>query len=200
MLAEQTVRASMPRMPITVFRPSAMVGQWQRNETHRLTEGPTYLLSLMLRFPVDMPFLVPGSGVVPFNIVPVEYVVQAAWALALNPSAQGRTFHLTDPNPVSARQAFELLADRTNRAKPLFGALATRLLRPVLRLPGLGSLLRNTTTLLEDLTQSVTYCSAGTLELLANSDIRCPPFDAYADTLVAWMAGIERKGRPSEFR
>ncbi|MEE2787526.1 MAG: SDR family oxidoreductase [Myxococcota bacterium] len=197
MARERAARFVMPRLPITIFRPSAMVGRWKDDDHAGLTEGPTYLLSLMMKLPIDMPFVVPGSGFVPFNIVPVEYVVKAAWALAMEPSARGRTFHLTDPNPVSARQAFELLADRTNRPRPVSAAIATRLLRPVLRLPGLGRLLRNTVTVLDDLSQNVTYCCAGTLELLADTDIRCPPFDAYADTLVTWMAGIERRHRPT---
>ena len=50
-------------------------------------------------------------------------------------------------------------------------------------------------TMLEDLNQNVTYCSAGTLEQLAETEIRCLPFDAYADTLVAWMARMERQHR-----
>ena len=55
MQSEKAVRAAMPRMPITVFRPSAMVGQWRLGEEIEVTEGPTYLLSLMLKLPVESP-------------------------------------------------------------------------------------------------------------------------------------------------
>ena len=98
--AETMARAAMPRLPVTVCRPSAMIGHSRTGDASGLTEGPSYLLSLMLKMPSEVPFFLPGSGVVPFNIVPIDYVVRAAWILSLDPVARGRTFHLTDPNPV----------------------------------------------------------------------------------------------------
>ena len=40
----------------------------------------------------------------PFNVVPVDYVVRAILHLSRDPRAVGRTFHLVDPNPTSARK------------------------------------------------------------------------------------------------
>ncbi len=194
-LAEQLARSMMPRLPITVFRPSAMIGHSRTGEASGLTEGPNYLVKLMVRLPAEVPFLLPGSGGVPFNIVPIDYVVRAAWSLARMPEAQGRTFHLTDPNPLSARKAFELLGELADRSAPFVGGLPVTLMRRALRLTGLGRLAPNKLALLEDLTTHVTYSCEGALELLARTTVSCPPFESYADTLVGWVAEYERSAR-----
>ena len=192
---ERLARSAMPRLPITVLRPSAMIGHSRTGEVCDVSEGPTYLMSLMVRLPAEMPILLPGTGVVPFNIVPVDYVVHAAWALATDPAGTGRTFHLTDPNPVSARKAFDLLSARINRPAPFAGRLATRLVGRTLRLPGLRRLAPARIALFEDLTTHVTYSCANTLDLLAGRGVVCPPFESYAETLVAWLAAFEREKR-----
>jgi nucleoside-diphosphate-sugar epimerase len=189
---ERFARGHMPRLPITVCRPSAMIGHSRTDDAGGLTEGPGYLLGLMLRLPTDVPFFLPGAGVVPFNIVPVDYVVDAAWTLADHPAAAGRTFHLTDPNPMNARQAFELLAEIANRPTPLFGRWAASAFKGFLRSTGLVTILPRSWVVLDDLTRHVTYSCTGALELLADTDVVCPPFDAYADTLVRWMDRYER--------
>lgn len=194
-LAEQLARESMPRLPVTVLRPGSMIGHSRTGESVGLTEGPNYLVKLMVRLPAEMPFLLPGSGVVPFNIVPIDYVVRAAWALALAPEAEGRTFHLTDPNPLSARQAFELLGDLANRPAPFLGEWPNRIIRRGLKMSGLHRLAPTQFALFEDLTKHVTYSCSGALELLARAGISCPPFESYADTLVAWVAEYERTQR-----
>ena len=190
---EKFARGHMPRLPITVYRPSAMIGHCRTGDGEGLTEGPGYLLGLMLRLPTEVPFFVPGAGIVPFNIVPIDYVVDAAWSLATNPSASGRTFHLTDPNPMSAKQAFELLAEITNRPSPLFGRWASGVFKGLIRSTGLSAVLPRSWAVFDDLTRHVTYNCNGALDLLADTDVVCPPFEDYADMLVRWMDRFERK-------
>jgi nucleoside-diphosphate-sugar epimerase len=193
---EHIARALMPRLPTTVLRPSAMIGHSKTGDATGLTEGPNYLVRLMIRLPTEVPFFVPGGAAVPFNIVPIDYVVHATWALAQRPEAASRTFHITDPNPISARKAFELLGEAINRASPVAtGSVPAIWLRRALRVTGLARLLPQQMALLDDLSRSVTYACSGTLELLADTDIVCPPFEAYADTLVDWLADYERSQR-----
>ncbi len=194
--AEQLARAMMPRLPITVLRPSALIGHSRTGQAEGLTEGPNYLVRLMVRLPAEVPFLLPGRGVVPFNIVPIDYVVQAAWVIAQAPEARGRTFHLTDPNPVSAREACELLGElAANRPSPVRAHWPLRLAGKVLQLTRLDRFAPDQVALLNDLTRQVTYSCASALEVLAPAGIVCPPFQAYADALVAWVAQYEREGR-----
>ncbi len=192
---EQMARLAMPRLPITVLRPGAMIGHSRTGDSSGLTDGPNYLVNLLIRLPAEVPMLLPGTGGVPFNIVPIDYVVRAAWELALRPEAAGRTFHLTDPNPVSTRQAFELISTLVNRSAPFAGLLPARLIRRALKVARLDRLAPQKVALLEDLNRNVIYRCAGTLELLADTDVVCPAFESYADALVAWMATYERAVR-----
>ncbi|MCA9543940.1 MAG: SDR family oxidoreductase [Myxococcales bacterium] len=192
---ERLARAEMARLPITVLRPSAMIGHSRTGNATGLTEGPNYLVRLMVTLPAEVPVLLPGTGGVPFNIVPVDYVVHATWALLEAPEAVGRTFHLTDPNPVSARKAFELLSDLAARPAPFAGDLAATWARRALRWTKLDRLAPAQAALLDDLSRHVIYNCSGTLELLADTGIECPPFEAYADTLVSWLAALERADR-----
>ncbi len=196
---EQLAREAMPRLPITVLRPGSVIGHSRTGESAGLDYGPSYLVKLMVRLPAELPFLLPGSGVVPFNIVPIDYVVRAGWGLATAPEAAGRTFHLTDPNPVSARKAFEILADLANRpTTPFLGGFANRMLRRGLKLSGLSRLAPTKFALFEDLTTHVTYNCSGALEILARAGVSCPPFESYADALVAWVAAYERAQQAAE--
>lgn len=191
--AEQLARANMPRLPITVLRPSALIGHSRTGEAHGLIEGPNYLVRLMLNLPAELPFVLPGQKVVPFNIVPIDYVVHAAWVLAEAPQARSRTFHLTDPNPVSARKACEMLGDlAANRPAPVRAVWPMRAVAKALRMTRLDRLLPDQAALFDDLTRRVTYHCGGTLELLADSGVVCPPFESYAEALVAWVAEYER--------
>lgn len=193
--AEAMLRDQMPRLPITVFRPGGMIGHSRTGEPDSLDDGPNYLVRLLVRLPAEVPLVLPGSGVVPLNIVPIDYVVRAAVAIARRPEAESRTFHLTDPNPLSARQAFEILSDLAHRPAPFAGNLAARAARSLLRMPGFDRLVPQQVALLEHLSTHVVYDCAGTLELLARTDIFCPPFETYADHLVAWVARYEREHR-----
>lgn len=191
--AEQLARASMPRLPITVLRPSALIGHSRTGDSTGLSEGPNYLIQLMINMPAEVPFVLPGRGVVPFNIVPIDYVVQAAWVLAEAPDARSRTFHLTDPNPVSAQKACEMLGElAVNRPAPMRALGPTRLVTAAMRLTRLNRLLPKQTRLFVDLTREVTYHCGGTLALLAPTPVHCPPFESYADALITWVAQYER--------
>jgi thioester reductase-like protein len=197
--AEQVAREVMPRLPVTVLRPASMIGHSRTGEAEDLSEGPNYLVRLLVSLPAEVPLLLPGTGVVPLNIVPIDYVVRAACVLAQRPEAVGRTFHLTDPNPLSARQAFEILSDLVNRRPvPFTGGAAARVIRQVFRVPGIARLVPQQMTLFENLNTHVVYNCAGTLELLADSGVVCPPFESYADQLVAWVARYARAQRKPE--
>ena len=196
--AERLLRRMMALLPITVLRPASVIGHSRTGEAESLDEGPSYLMRLLVTLPAEVPIFLPGSGVVPLNIVPIDYVVRAACVLAVKPEAVSRTFHLTDPNPLSARRAFELLSDVARRRGPWTSELGASLVRGLLRVPGLDRLAPQQVNLFESLDQRVEYDCAGTLDLLADSGIVCPPFEAYADALVAWIATYERAQRPAD--
>ena len=100
---EELVRRAMKRgLPVTVLRPSILVGDSKTGEIDRL-EGPYLLILLMLSTPIDLRVPLPGRGDVPLNLVPIDYVVDAGCAIAADARSVGRTFHLVDPRPATAR-------------------------------------------------------------------------------------------------
>src|SRR5690606_6933046 len=133
--------------------------------------------------PLSVPLPLPGEGVAPLNVVPVDYVVRAVWALSRDPRAEGRTFHLVDPNPMSTRRVYELIAERAKKRLPRFN-LPARAADVVLRLPGLERIARPQRAAIGYVNHLALFNSHNTLELLDGTGIRCPPLFTYLDKLV----------------
>ena len=89
--AERFLRQRMGELPITVVRPSIVVGDSQSGRTFNFNViyGPIKLLYRGL-LPV-----VPGRRATTLDIVPVNYVCDALVALGRDPAAAGKTYHLT---------------------------------------------------------------------------------------------------------
>ena len=125
----------------------------------------------------------PGDGVAPLNVVPVDFVARAATRLHLDPRAVGRTFHLVDPSPSSSRRVYELVAQREGRNLPRL-SLGYKLTDALLKLPGLERLTREQRMAIAYVNHLAFYSARSTLALLEESGIRCPPVEDYLDGLV----------------
>lgn len=180
--AERLVRRHLDQLPISIFRPSIVVGHSVTGEIDRIT-GPYFLMNAIVNWPVDVPIPLPGRGDAPMNLVPVDFVVSAARLLTGDPRSEGRTFHLTDPNPLPARRVFELVARAAGRRAPR-GQLPSRTVRRLLSLPGLRRGATDQRHFLEYFDQVVIWRGVNTLNLLSGSTVQCPPFESYVDVLV----------------
>lgn len=180
--AERLMRRAMDQVPITVVRPSIVVGHSQTGEIDRL-DGLYLLVLLILTSPMEITLPLPTRGDVALNFVPVDYVARASVALMDEPGALGRTFHLVDPAPLPARRVYELIARAAGRPLPR-GFIPVNITRALLRAPGLERFAKSPRAFLEQLATPVTYTSHGAREVLVPRGIECPPFDAYVDTLV----------------
>jgi thioester reductase-like protein len=189
--AERLVQRAASSLPITVFRPSSVVGDSRTGEIDRF-EGPYYLGILLVTSPLAVPLPLPGNGVAPLNVVPVDYVVKAVWKLSHDPRAVGRTFHLVDPNPMSARRVYELIAEKSHKKLPRFN-LSARAADVMMRLPMLEKLARPQRAALNYVNHLAIYNSHNTLELLDGTGIRCPPLSSYLDQLVAYVRAQYRQ-------
>jgi thioester reductase-like protein len=96
-------------LPATIFRPSVVVGDSRTGETGKF-DGPYFTMTAMERMPSPGVFLRIGSGRNPVNLVPVDFVIEALARLATPPPAGNRTYHLTDPRPMSVLEAERLFA------------------------------------------------------------------------------------------
>jgi len=204
--AERIVRDASKHVPTTVLRPTIEVGDSRTGEIDRL-EGPYLLVLLLLNAPVDLRVPLPGRGLVPLNLVPIDYVVDAGYAIVSDPRSLGRTFHLVDPKPLTARRVFELIAHAAGRPVPR-GFLPANIATALLRAPGFERYSQMPLAFLEQLATEVVYDARGTSELLAGRNLECPGFEQYVDVLVQHVrtqqnarrarAREERAGREEE--
>jgi nucleoside-diphosphate-sugar epimerase len=183
--AEKAVVRAMDGLPITIVRPSTVVGDSRTGEIDRF-EGPYALGILLVTSPLVVPLPLPGNGIAPLNVVPVDFVVRAAVHLASDPRAKRRTFHLVDESPMSVARVYELIAERANRRIPRL-TFPARAAEAVLRLPLLERVTRPQRAALGYINQLAWFTSANTLELLEGTGIRCPRLSTYLDTLIAYV-------------
>lgn len=191
--AETIVRRAASSLPVTIYRPASVVGDSKTGQIDRF-EGAYYLGILLVTSPLAVPLPLPGNGVAPLNVVPVDFVVEAVWALSRDPRAVGLTFHLVDPNPMSARRVYELVADRANKKLPRFH-ISARAADVVLRLPLLEKLARPQRAAISYANHLALYNCHNTLTLLEGTNIRCPPLASYLDALIEYARGYYRARR-----
>jgi long-chain acyl-CoA synthetase len=89
--AECLIARSYRQLPVTIFRPSIIVGERGSGWTCSFN-----VLYWPLRaFARGTYFALPARGEAPVDVVPVDYVADAMFALSGRPEADGATFHLT---------------------------------------------------------------------------------------------------------
>jgi hypothetical protein len=171
------------------------VGDSATGEVDRL-EGPYSLIKLILSAPQDVRLPLPGRTDIPLNLVPVDYVVDAGYAIARDTRSIGRAFHIVDATPHSARRVFELIAHAAGRPLPR-GFLPTNLATTLLRTPGVASFAPALRGFLEQLGTEVVYDDRGAREILESAHVRCPDFSTYVDVMVQYVRRQQAQRRPS---
>ncbi|MEO6774965.1 MAG: dephospho-CoA kinase [Kofleriaceae bacterium] len=188
--AEQIVRNAMRQLPITVIRPATIVGDSRTGDIDKL-DGPYYLMVLIATNASRLRLPLLGRGDTPLHLVPIDYVIDAAWQVARSAGAAGKTFHLVDPSPLPARAVFEGVAEHAHTAIPR-GSIPRPLARAVLRTPGLARLSRGPLAFLDMLDHAVHYDQTQTHNALAGTTLRCPPLADYLPVLVRHVLEVTR--------
>ena len=184
--AELWVRHAMERIPTTIYRPAIVVGDSRTGETAKF-DGPYFLLRMLSRLGSrGMPLARLGSKA-PFNVVPVDLVVDGIAAVSSDPESVGETLHLVDPEPLSSRELFDALAEeyagrRPRLALPPAAADATLRFGPARR--ALDGIPRES---LVYLTHAVDFDARRAGALLDRHGLRCPRLREYLPTLVAFF-------------
>jgi thioester reductase-like protein len=185
--AEVWVREEMDRIPATIYRPAIVVGDSRTGETQKF-DGPYYVLRFIAasrRRHLPVPNI--GRGASPFNVVPVDFIIDAITALASLEQAVGETVHLCDPSPLSAHDMFNLLSRLYADAEPAFTVPAAPV-AAALRLKSMrrffGGVPRET---IRYLNHPVRYDTRRATELLAEADLSCPGFASYAPAMVEFF-------------
>jgi thioester reductase-like protein len=183
--AEKIVRAAMGRLPIAIVRPSVVVGDSTTGEVDRF-DGPYLLILLIVTSPPDFALPLPGRGHAPLHLVPIDYVVRVAHAVGRSERAIGKTVHVVDPDPMSARRVFELVARAGGRRLPR-GFIPANLTKALLRTPGLERFAKSPRALLDTLGTDVSYDRTNLDSIPELAAIRCPPFESYVERLVEYV-------------
>ena len=194
--AELLVRRAQADLPATIYRPSIVVGDSRTGEIDRF-EGPYALAILLVASPLTVPLPLPGDAVAPLNVVPVDFVVDAALTIGADPAGAGRTVHLVDPAPLSARRVYEMIAARAGKKLPSVSVPA-RALQALLQLPILERLTRAHRPAIEYVNHLAIYNCRNLLELLDGTGIQCPPITSYLDRLIEFVQATYARRREQE--
>ncbi|HUJ61783.1 MAG TPA: dephospho-CoA kinase, partial [Kofleriaceae bacterium] len=192
--AEVAIRGAMRQLPITVLRPSIIVGDSKTGEIDKL-DGPYYLMVLIATNASGLRLPILGRGDAPLHLVPIDYVIDAAWQTARGEASAGQTFHLVDPNPLATRAVFEGVAEHAHTEKPR-GHIPRPFARAVLRTPGLARLSRGPLAFLDMLDHAVHYDQTNTARALAGTTVRCPSLPDYLPQLVRYVLEVSRVAPP----
>ncbi len=189
--AEIAMRDAMHHIPVSVYRPAIIVGDSTTGEIDKMA-GPYYIMNAIVLMPSNVPILMPGKGDKPLNMVPIDYVCEAMHTISRRKDTAGKTFHLADPNPLSARRVFEVVADHAGRSAPV-GRFPYRITKMILKFPYLEKLTRSPRQFMDDFNQLTIYNSINTVAALEGHD-PCPPFPTYVDKLVDFIRSSEQFG------
>jgi thioester reductase-like protein len=181
-LAEVAVAES--GLPAVIYRPGIVVGDSKTGETAKF-DGPYFALNAMAKLPSPGVFMKVGSGNAPVALVPVDFVLEAVSRLSTWEGAVGKTYHLTDPNSLSAFDIEELFAKSLGKAfvyVPIPLPVAKLIFAP----PAVQAAFRMPSQTLDYFDHPVTYDSAVATADLARFGVSCPRFDTYVQRLVKY--------------
>jgi thioester reductase-like protein len=195
--AERLVREASGEIPVTVLRPSLIIGDSRTGEIDRF-DGPYSLALVLASAPVSVPLPVPEDPKAPLNVVPIDFVLDAALVVGLHPAATGRTVHLADPTPLPARKVYELIASRLGRRLATV-PIPLRALATLRRIPLVQRFGGRTAQAFHYVDHLANYDTRHLLELLEGSGVRCPPITDYLDRIIGFVqAHLARKNEPTE--
>jgi nucleoside-diphosphate-sugar epimerase len=185
--AELWVRQELERVPATIYRPAIVVGDSRTGETQKF-DGPYFMLrmiSMCERHGLPIPRF--GRSGAPFNVVPVDFVLDALLAGAEEPAAAGQTLHLVDPEPVTAAELTGILAEAYGGREPSY-RVPSRMVAAGLRVPALRALFGGAPSeSIRYLNHPVRFDVRRAAHILGGAGLRVPRFAEYAPNLVRFF-------------
>ncbi len=186
------------KVPYRIYRPAMVVGHSQTGEIDKI-DGVYYFFKTLQKLRSILPPWMPLIGIEggKFNVVPVDYVVDAMDHIVHQDGYDGQCFHLTDPEHHSMGNLMNIFAEAGHTPRfsmrldtRMFGFIP-RIVRDTIS--GLPPVKRIINTVLEDLgmPDSVTmfmnyptrYDNRDTERALKGSGITPPALGTYAPTI-----------------
>ncbi|MDQ3219828.1 MAG: SDR family oxidoreductase [Acidobacteriota bacterium] len=185
-LAELEVERLKSDLPVTIFRPSIVVGDSETGETAKY-DGIYYLIQYLRKAPNLLRFINVGNKEVKLNLVPVDFVVEAIAVLSKEEGIIGKTIALADPDPLTTNELFDAIAENMTGKRSAVGpppAFVEKFLMlpvspPVTGLPHSG---------VPYFFLSQTYDTSVADEFLEPYGLKCPNFRDYVGNLLKFVA------------
>ncbi len=165
-----------------IIRPSIVVGDSKTGETSKF-DGIYFAFLVLTKFR-NFPFGPPkiAKALAEVNIVPVNYIVDVSFHLLKNfDNFSGKTFHVSDPSPLSANDFYELCSKKLTGKTPSLSvneslfSLFFKIFRKWFQVPD---------STIRYFTHNCHYDCSNTLEALQGSGISCPKINNYIDKLI----------------
>ncbi|WAA13836.1 SDR family oxidoreductase [Fervidibacillus halotolerans] len=106
--AEILVKDVMEKRPVTIIRPGIIKGHSKTGETSKF-DGPYLFLNAIYRLKHAPFFPKVGKLNGKVNLVPIDFIVDAVIYLSHEKKGEKKTYHLTDPNPYTAEELYEMM-------------------------------------------------------------------------------------------
>ena len=182
--AELLVENLKQRVPTTIIRPGIVKGNSKTGETIKF-DGMYFMLNLLdkLAFSPILPYL--GEGKVEGNFVPSDYVLEATSYLSFNPVGDGKTYHLTDPQPYLMKDLYKMLA-QSYLGKTPKGKIPLNIAAIPMQAHPIQKWLKVEREALAYFSFDANYDCSQTTADLKNSGVRCPDMKETIEPMVAF--------------
>ncbi len=181
--AEKMLRARMKVTPISVIRPAILVGDSETGELDRRV-GTFGLFLLFVTAPPDLRLPSFGRADSRLNLVPSDHVGRVAYAVGKHPGAAGKTVHVVDRDPPTAREVFELIAQAVGR-RVTHGGVAAQFATALVRAPGFERLGGSPRSLLDALVGDVVFDDVNARDFAPQ--YAAPLFSSYVGKIVEYV-------------
>lgn len=179
--AEVNVQALREDVPLTIIRPGIVMGDSRTGETAKF-DGPYFIMRFLDRLrALPVPYV--GAGAAHINLVPVDYIIDATAHLAYAQEALDRVYHLTHPNPCSARETYEMICTALLGKKPTW-TLPASLVEASLSLSALRRFVRVEKETIAYFSHLADYDATGAQQDLLAAGIHCPSLHEFLQPAV----------------
>jgi thioester reductase-like protein len=196
--AESRVTARGAELPVTVVRPSIVVGE----STTGWTAAFNVLYPPLRAFAAGAYPILPARRRAPVDVVPVDFVADAICALHEHPDAAGGTFHaVAGQDASSVGELVSLGARRFEQRAPRLvpPQVYRRVVAPLVRRLGASTvrrMLERSTIYFPYFSMRMRFDDAGARSLLEPLGIAPPPLREYFDRLVDFAEAARWGRRP----
>jgi thioester reductase-like protein len=196
--AEGLVREQCGSLPVTIFRPSIVVGE----EETGWTPAFNVIYAPLHAYSKGAYLALPARRSSPADVVPASYVADAVLALSQRDDAEGQTYNLAaGPRSHSVGDLIDMAADAFGRKRALAlpPRLYRRLVHPLLVRKSSGKrrrMLERSEVYFPYFSLRVSYDTARAESDLAEAGIEVPRLSDYFDRLVTFAVAADWGKRP----